>query len=108
VDAQLPPALARWIERQGHEAAHVTDIGYGTSSDALIRRFCEREGMVLVTKDQDFLPHAAAAQRATGPAVVWLRKGNCSNGSLLTWLTVLWPDILARLQAGEKLVEVHA
>lgn len=27
VDAQLPPALARWIAAQGHEARHVADLG---------------------------------------------------------------------------------
>lgn len=27
VDAQLPPALARWLAAQGHEAEHVGDIG---------------------------------------------------------------------------------
>jgi predicted nuclease of predicted toxin-antitoxin system len=27
VDAQLPPALARWLAAQGHEAAHVGDLG---------------------------------------------------------------------------------
>jgi len=31
VDAQLPPALARLIDGQGHEAEHVTDMVQATS-----------------------------------------------------------------------------
>lgn len=27
IDAQLPPALARWLEGEGHQAEHVSDIG---------------------------------------------------------------------------------
>jgi len=27
VDAQLPPALARWLCEQGHQAEHVQDVG---------------------------------------------------------------------------------
>lgn len=27
VDAQLPPALARWLCANGHEAVHVGDLG---------------------------------------------------------------------------------
>jgi predicted nuclease of predicted toxin-antitoxin system len=27
VDAQLPPALARWLAEKGHDARHVADVG---------------------------------------------------------------------------------
>jgi predicted nuclease of predicted toxin-antitoxin system len=33
VDAQLPPALARWLVRQGHEAEHVADRLLATAPD---------------------------------------------------------------------------
>jgi predicted nuclease of predicted toxin-antitoxin system len=36
VDAQLPPALARWLVEQGHDASHVTDHGLGEASDRRI------------------------------------------------------------------------
>ncbi len=36
VDAQLPPALARWIDTQGHEARHVADLGMTGASDRSI------------------------------------------------------------------------
>lgn len=33
VDAQLPPALARWLTAKGYEAEHVADVGMASSSD---------------------------------------------------------------------------
>jgi predicted nuclease of predicted toxin-antitoxin system len=33
VDAQLPPALARWLSEQGHEAEHLLDIDSLQASD---------------------------------------------------------------------------
>ncbi len=33
VDAQLPPALARWLTERGHHAQHVADIGMMAATD---------------------------------------------------------------------------
>jgi len=30
VDAQLPPMLADWLRKAGHEALHVQDVGFAT------------------------------------------------------------------------------
>jgi predicted nuclease of predicted toxin-antitoxin system len=36
VDAQLPPALARWLREAGHEAEHVEFVGLREESDSAI------------------------------------------------------------------------
>lgn len=36
VDAQLPPALARYLTAAGHQAEHVYDIDMGEASDLAI------------------------------------------------------------------------
>ena len=36
IDAQLPPALCGWLRDRGHEAVHVSEIGMGSASDAVI------------------------------------------------------------------------
>jgi len=36
VDAQLPPALARFLESHGPDAAHVADIGLRAADDSSI------------------------------------------------------------------------
>lgn len=56
IDAQLPPALATWLEIQGHEAEHVGDCGLGSESDLSIRLYADRVGAAIITKDQDSRP----------------------------------------------------
>ena len=103
VDAQLPPALARWIASQGHEADHVADLGLEAASDRVI---WERvaSGTVIVTKDEDFAQRRALAP--DGPQVVWLRIGNTRREPLLRWFASVFPQVLAALERGEPLVEV--
>ena len=54
VDAQLPPALARWLSANGHEAAHVGDLGMQAASDADIWDHALASSTAIVTKDEDF------------------------------------------------------
>jgi predicted nuclease of predicted toxin-antitoxin system len=54
VDAQLPPALARWLVVEGHEAEHVIDRRLETASDREIWDFALETEAVIVTKDEDF------------------------------------------------------
>ncbi len=105
VDAQLPPALAWWIAEQGHRARHVFDLGLNTADDPLIWDRAEKDDSVVVSKDEDFVDRWLMADRPV--ALVWIRKGNCSNRALLAWLEPLWPDTLMRLEQGEKLVELR-
>jgi predicted nuclease of predicted toxin-antitoxin system len=80
------------------------DKGLETSDDSQIWDFAVSRGAIIVTKDEDF---AAGIQlNPEGPAVVWLRIGNCSNRALLQWLAPMLPKILDSLQQGEKLVEI--
>jgi predicted nuclease of predicted toxin-antitoxin system len=51
VDAQLPPALCRWIEARGHEASHVADLPDQPVPDWLIGDIAERDGAILIIKD---------------------------------------------------------
>src|ERR1035437_1123514 len=37
-DAQLPPALARWITEHGHDATHVADCGLAATTLRPVRR----------------------------------------------------------------------
>lgn len=104
VDANLPPGLATWLREQGHEANHVSDEPGHGASDAAISAFARRQACVIVTKDEDFVALAALA-RESAP-VVWVRLGNATNAALKQWLGPLLPDIVRRLQSGEKLIEV--
>jgi len=105
VDAQLPPALARWLSTQGHEAEHVADLEMLRASDAEIWEKAISSDAIIISKDEDF-----ALRRNTSvtqkPAVVWLRVGNTRNQELIRWFEQLLPRITASLEAGEHLIEV--
>ncbi|MDP8924888.1 MAG: DUF5615 family PIN-like protein [Chloroflexota bacterium] len=78
VDAQLPPALARWLVERGHAAEHVADLGMAGASDGTIWDRAATTGAVVLTKDEDFALRWAVA--GEGPAVVWLRCGTRRGG----------------------------
>jgi predicted nuclease of predicted toxin-antitoxin system len=104
VDAQLPPALARWLAANGHEAEHVVDRGMQAASDTAIWDYALASSTAIVTKDEDFAQRKVLADN--GPVVVWIRVPNTRRQNLLAWFETVLPDILAALERGETLVEV--
>ena len=105
VDAQLPPALAAYLEASGHQAEHVNRIGLGSASDLEVWRHAGAVRATLITKDIDFL--ALSQRNDDHPAVVWIRLGNCTNAALTAVVDALLPEIVSALTAGERLVEVR-
>jgi predicted nuclease of predicted toxin-antitoxin system len=104
VDAQLPPALARWLAAQGYEAEHVADCDLQAESDATIWDFALAASAVIITKDEDFAQRKVLAD--TGPAVIWIRLPNTRRRALLAWFETVLPQILSALERGETLIEV--
>lgn len=104
VDAQLPPALARQLESQGHTAEHVADCGLGCADDHAIWRHAAASGSVLLTKDEDFA--LMRTLESAGPGVVWIRLGNTRRRELLTWFDRLLPAVLEALRRGDTLIEL--
>jgi len=54
VDAQLPPALSRYIRSVGHDCEHVADVGLRDADDSPIWRHADAHGQVIVATDEDF------------------------------------------------------
>lgn len=104
VDAQLPPALVRWLREAGHEAIHVEDVGMHEASDSVIWAHALRGNAIIITKDEDFA--ARSSQAVNAPVIVWLRVGNTTNRVLQTWIMPRLPDIVVLLGQGSRLVEV--
>jgi predicted nuclease of predicted toxin-antitoxin system len=104
VDAQLPPALARWLAAQGHEAEHVGDCGLGRATDRAIWDYAQRVGAVIVTKDEDFAQRKVIAEN--GPKVVWIRLSNTRRSELLAWFERALPRMVEAIDHGEGLIEL--
>jgi predicted nuclease of predicted toxin-antitoxin system len=104
VDAQLPPALAAWLRDKGHDAVAVREIGLRHADDGDIWSYARAENAIVVTKDEDFGLLAATAPDAR---VLWVRIGNTVNRVLLARMERAWPEILARLEEGEQVLELR-
>ena len=56
VDAQLPKILAEELVKNGHHAIHTRDLPLENHTpDEEIRQIADREDMVVVSKDNDFV-----------------------------------------------------
>lgn len=104
VDAQLPPALARWLVDQGHDAYHVAVHDLESASDREIWDFAVKRDIVIITKDEDFAQRRALTK--DGPTIVWVRLPNSRRSDLLQWFEKALDDIVAALKRDEKIVEV--
>lgn len=106
VDSQLPPTLAQWISIHGHKAIHVSEVGMLAADDSKIWQYAQEERAVIISKDEDFTDRWLLSDENV--SLLWIRKGNCSNRALILWFEPLWPDVLKRLEQGERLVELRA
>jgi predicted nuclease of predicted toxin-antitoxin system len=107
IDAQLPPAMARALSDLGHDAAHVSDIGLRSSSDAAIWKEAQRLNAVIITKDEDFVAGNPGRFGLPAPPVIWIRIGNASRQSLLSFFLPLLPQMVTLVEAGETIVEIR-
>lgn len=106
VDNQLPAALARFLSANGLECQHVLDIGLDIASDQTIWEYAKKEGLVIVTKDEDFA-QLADRQTSIPPQVLWIRLGNCRKAVLLKAVADVLPQIREQLQEGHAVVELR-
>lgn len=102
VDAQLPPKLAEWLRKAGHDAKHVQDVDLRAADDAAVRAYANRNGMVVITKDRDFVPTDQAALQ-----VIWVRTGNIGTRAMIDRFEAALPQLLAHLAEGAQLVELR-
>jgi predicted nuclease of predicted toxin-antitoxin system len=104
VDAQLPPALARWLVTRGHEAQHLVDIGMQGASDRTIWDIAQRTDSIIISKDEDFALRKTLDR--SGPPVVWVRLPNSRRRELLQWFEIMLPQMIKALERGDHLVEL--
>ena len=104
IDQQLPALLADHLRKAGHDAVHIGQLGLSSAPDLQVWREAERRNAVIVTKDEDF-PRMSANR--PGPAVVWIRLGNCDNATLIRRVVAEWQRIEQRLLRDERVVELR-
>lgn len=106
IDAHLSPAIAVWITSTfGITSIALRDLGLRDAEDPEIFEAAKAEGVVLITKDSDFVD--LANRFGAPPKIIWLRCGNTSNAQLQNILRSTLLDSLELLQSGETLVEIR-
>lgn len=104
VDAQLPPALARWLVACGHEAQHLVDLDMQGASDRMIWDVALSTDAIIISKDEDFALRKTLDR--SGPPIVWVRLPNSRRRELLQWFEIMLPQMIKALERGDHLVEL--
>ena len=105
VDHQLPPALARFLQSQGHDAHHVRELGLKEAGDSVIWHQAISNGQVVISKDEDMW-YLATAPGSAG-RLVWVRIGNCRKHALIEVFKSRLAPLIAALDAGSRIVEIR-
>jgi predicted nuclease of predicted toxin-antitoxin system len=96
VDMPLPPALARWLSVQGHDAVHALDVRLDRAPDAEIILHARQAHRIIVTADLDY-PRLLALSGALDPGLILFRGGNWSEEDVVSRLN----HILVALDPAE-------
>lgn len=105
IDAQLSPALARWMSETFGVTAHaVRDLGLRDAKDLPIFHAAREAGAVIMSKDSNFV--LLLERFGPPPQILWVTCGNPSNARLRDVLRKSFPEARARLEQGEPLVEI--
>ena len=105
IDAQLSPALARWLSDTFGVTVHaVRDLGLRAAKDLPIFHAAREAGAVIMSRDSDFV--LLLERLGLPPQILWVTCGNTSNARLREVLRKSFPEARARLEQGEPLVEI--
>jgi predicted nuclease of predicted toxin-antitoxin system len=78
VDAQLPPAIARWLrDTFGLDASALREIGLRDAEDEEIFEAAKKDDAIVITKDADFV--ILLERLGPPPKIILLTCGNTSN-----------------------------
>lgn len=83
-DENLSPKLVRDLTATFPGSAHVRDVGLLAASDDAIWQLARRDGLLIVSKDTDFLERSYV--EGSPPWVIWLQVGNAGTESIAALL----------------------
>lgn len=104
VDQALSPAVAVELNRAGHDAVHVRELGMQAASDEEIFDRAAQDDRVVVSADTDF-GTLLALRNQTAPSVILFRHGSQHRpAEQAALLKSNLPQIVAALESGSIVV----
>ena len=105
VDAQLPPQLAAWLAAEFRvEANSLCDLGLRDAADLEIFQQARRQGVVLISKDSDFVD--LISRFGSPPQLLWVTCGNVTNRRLQAVFGSAGRAAIDLLAGGQAIVEM--
>jgi predicted nuclease of predicted toxin-antitoxin system len=80
-------------------STHVESVGLLGAADQAIWEYARENGLILVSKDEDF--HRMSVLFGPPPKMIWIRLGNCSTDDVIRPLRDHQDEIEAFLQHEE-------
>jgi predicted nuclease of predicted toxin-antitoxin system len=107
IDADLPRSTKDLLQRYGHEATDVRDIGLGSARDPQIAAHTQRQRTCLSTGDFGFADIRNYPPAAYGGIVVLELPRNATASFILRLIEAFLqqPDVLAKLEGRLAIVE---
>ena len=105
-DNNLSPKLPSLLAADFPGSQHLRDCGLQKASDPKgatdfrIWEYALKEGLIIVSKDDDFV--ALNQLHGAPPKVVWVRLGNCTTKSVLDLLTTYAEAVRALKNSPDK------
>ena len=84
LDQNLSRKLVKQIEEAYPGSCHIISVLTESSTDREIWLFAEKNGFVIVTKDDDFEQRSVLLGHP--PKVIWIRLGNCRTADVASLL----------------------
>lgn len=104
IDNALSPAVAGELNRAGHDAVHVRELGLQAASDQQIFERAADDNRVIVSADTDF-GTLLATRKQTAPSVILFRHGSQHRpADQAARLQANLPQLDAALEAGSIVV----
>lgn len=104
IDNALSPIVAEQLNKAGHDAVHVHDIGMHAAADHQILSIAEEQDRIIVSADTDFGTLLTLRDRSKPSFVLLRRQQSLAPNTVATLLIDTLPSLQADLESGAVVV----
>ena len=107
LDMNLPPAWVDFLENQGIQATHWSNVGSHSASDKEIMTWAKEHGYVVFTHDLDF-GALLAASKNDGPSVIQVRTQNVMPSVIGSIVVKAIKEFMIEIRSGSLIsIDMH-